>query len=482
MHSFEIFNQTVALTIRKIRPYNECIIIEILGKTCAQKEDIMKGNLLIVDDKDKLYESLAQIFEPIGYKTFYARNTHEAISAFREKSVHVVLLDIMLGEESGLECLKKLRKINKNIPVIMITGYASIDSAVESMKIGAYDYVKKPLDFEHLLKIVENAMKLFSLSEENEILKDRIIEFSPKICFINKQMIELHERAKKLASTELPILIVGENGTGKEMLADFIHTNSRRNTRKMQKINCASFPEGLLDNELFGHEKGAYTGADTQFQGIFERANKSTLFLDEIGDMPLSIQAKILRVLQNNEVRRLGGKETLNIDVRFIAATNKDLDEMKRNNQFREDLYYRLNTAIITIPPLRERKEDIPVLADFFLNEYAALNSLKKKTLSDTVLDVLISYHWPGNVRELKNTISYACAISSGDVIGKEDLPPIFNKIEAVETTGNIREEMEKMLIIKTLQKMNYNKRKAAEMLDMSRNTLYSKIEKYGIL
>ncbi len=471
-----------SLTIRKNRSYNGCVFFEHWRDRSVQKEDIMKGNLLIVDDKEKLYESLAQIFEPIGYKTFYARNTREAISAFRENSIHVVLLDIMLGEESGLDCLKKLRKINKNIPIIMITGYASVDSAVESMKLGAYDYVKKPLDFERLLKIIENAMKLSSLSEENEILKDRIMEFSPKICFVDKRMIELHERAKKLAATELPILIVGENGTGKEMLADFIHANSMRNTRKMQKINCASFPESLLDNELFGHEKGAYTGADSLFQGVFERANKSTLFLDEIGDMPLSIQSKILRVLQNNEVRRLGGKETLTIDVRFIAATNKNLEEMKRNNQFREDLYYRLNTAIISIPPLRERKDDIPVLADFFLKEYAAANSLNKKSLSDAVIDVLMSYHWPGNVRELKNTINYACAISTGDVIGGEDLPPFFNKIEAVETAGNIREEMEKMLIIKTLQKMNYNKRKAAELLDMSRNTLYSKLEKYGIL
>ena len=249
----------------------------------------MKNKILIIDDNVKLCKGLAQNFEQLGYQSFYAITGKEALGLFSKQHIHVVLLDIMLNGENGVNVLKELLLLNPNLPVIMITGYASVDTAIQSMKLGAFDYIKKPLDFDKLLKIVENAMKLSTLSEENRHLKNRLIELSPKIITNNKKMIALCEKAKKLAATNLPILIVGENGAGKEVIADFVHVNSPRSSREMIKINCAAFPETLLDNELFGHEKGAYTGANSSFKGVFEKADKSSLFLDEIGDMSVMV-------------------------------------------------------------------------------------------------------------------------------------------------------------------------------------------------
>jgi DNA-binding NtrC family response regulator len=445
----------------------------------------MKKTILIIDDKVKLCETLARTFDQLGYQTFYATNGKDAVRLFSQLQIHGVLLDIMLGEENGIDVLKQLLLLRKNIPVIMITGYASVDTAVQSLKLGAFDYVKKPLDLEQLVKVVENAIQISTLSEENQQLKNHLIEkLLPRIITQNARMLEVCDNAKKLAVTDLPILISGENGTGKEIMADFVHMHSPRNSRRMLKINCASFPETLLDNELFGHEKGAYTGANALFKGVFERAHKSSLFLDEIGDMPFSIQAKILRTLQNHELRRLGGTATITVDVRFIAATNKNLEKLIREERFREDLLYRLNTAVIHIPPLRERKEDIPLLVEHFLSDHAQTNSTRFNSINDAVRERFFHYHWPGNVRELKNVINYAAAVSSKESIDLDDLPPNFPTTlqqDVSETPGNIREEMEKNLIIKMLQKTDYNKKKTAEILNMSRKTLYSRLRKYGI-
>jgi DNA-binding NtrC family response regulator len=297
-------------------------------------------------------------------------------------------------------------------------------------------------------------------------------------------MHEICDHAKKLAATDLPVLITGENGTGKEIMADFIHRHSSRHARKMLKINCAAFPESLLDNELFGHEKGAYTGANVLFKGVFEQAHESSLFLDEIGDMPLAIQAKILRTLQNHEIRRLGGAAMITIDVRFITATNKDLGKLIREKAFREDLLYRLNTAVIHLPPLRERTDDIPLLAEYFLTEYARTNAAPLKRLSQAVEERFARYSWPGNIRQLKNVLNYAAAISARESLEDDDLPPTFlaaSQQHSPDSSGNIREEMEKNLILTMLQKTDYNKKKTAEMLNMSRKTLYSRLKKYGI-
>jgi DNA-binding NtrC family response regulator len=293
----------------------------------------MKKSLLVVDDKEKVCHSLVRNFNQRGYHTLYATTRAEALRLFSSQAIDAVLLDVMLGEESGLDVLADLRHQNSIIPVIMMTGYGSIGSAVESMKLGAVDYVTKPLNFEKLLAIVEH-VTLQSFSHAEHMVGDVAFP-APYIVTKNTRMIELCHKAERLAHTDLPILITGENGTGKEVLADFIHHHSARSQHTMLKINCAAFPETLLDNELFGHERGAYTGAEKDFRGVFERAHESSLFLDEIGDMPLTIQAKILRTLQHHEIRRIGGEHTIHIDVRFIAATNQGIDELLERKQFR---------------------------------------------------------------------------------------------------------------------------------------------------
>jgi DNA-binding NtrC family response regulator len=441
----------------------------------------MPQTLLIVDDKANMCKILTQTFAQLGYATFAATNGPDAMELLARHPIQVVLLDIMLGAENGIDVLQRILQLRRNTPVIMITGYASVETAVQSLKLGAFDYIKKPLDFEHLIKIVANALQVSQLHTENQQLKTHLFDLVPRIITKNSGLLDVCEEAKRLAATNLPILICGENGTGKEVLADLIHFSSPRKACKMLKINCAAFPETLLDNELFGHERGAYTGANTVFKGVFERAHTSSLFLDEIGDMPLTIQAKILRTLQNHEIRRLGGNSTITVDVRFIAATNKDLAKLIREEKFREDLFYRLNTAVIHLPPLRERKEDLPLLVEHFLAEYAQANATSVKRISETVREKFSHYHWPGNIRELKNMLNYAAAISLDETIALDDLPRDFHHALQQTQSGNIREEMEKTLILKMLQKTAYNKKKTAEILNMSRKTLYSRLKKYGI-
>ncbi len=442
----------------------------------------MKHGVLIVDDKEKLCTSLQQNFEHVGYDCSYALTSAAAFKMLAAKPARVVLLDVALGSESGVEVLKSILKRHPTIPVIMITGYGTIETAVQSIKLGAYDYVQKPLDFNKLLRIVENAIKLSVLHEENLKIKSRIKEFFPKTITHNGRMLDLISKAERLASTDLPVLITGESGTGKEHMAEFIHNRSSRSSHGMLSINCAAFPEHLLDNELFGHERGAFTGADARFVGLFEKADKTTLFLDEIGDMQVPTQAKILRTLQNKEIRRIGSNETIIVDVRFIAATNKSIESLIQEKRFREDLSYRLNTAVIHIPPLRERKEDVPLLVDYLMAEFCRGNDIPVKTLSPEVHDLFMSYPWPGNIRELKNVTSYAAAISHDEVVGIGDLPPSFSEVHREELQYGPLEESERTIIVKTLQKVAYNKKEAAELLRISRKTLYNKLSQYGIL
>ncbi len=443
----------------------------------------MKPTILLIDDNIKILESLADLLVPLGFKTLSATNTREAVSRLAEDRIDVVLLDVRLGDENGIDCFRELRRVDDQLPVIIITGYATVDNAVEAMKLGAFDYFKKPLDFERLIKVIENAAKLRTLASENRQLKAHISRNSVR--YTSGKMRELLDKASLLAETELPILVLGENGTGKEMIADLVHDRSRRSGKEFHKINCAAFPESLLDNELFGHDKGSYTGAVSDFKGVFERANGGTLFLDEIGDMPLTIQAKILRVLQNNEIRRIGGRETLSVNVRFIAATNKDLSGLIRNGLFREDLYYRLNAATISVPPLRERKEDLLLLCDYFLDEFELENGPPRKALSPEVVSLFTSYRWPGNVRELRNTIMYIAAVCRDRIITPKVLPPIFS---ATRDAGRIDkpessrlQDLERQAIAEAFRETGGNKKQTAERLGMSRNTLYRKLREYGI-
>ena len=432
----------------------------------------MKKHVLVIDDKLQLCKSLQLNFEELGYKYSYALNSIDAFTIIGKTRVDVILLDLSLGEENGLNVLREIKKRDTDIPVIMITGYGSIDSAVTAMKFGAADYVQKPLKFDSLYKIVELNLtnKAESLSENADM-----ISVSPKI----KGLLA---KAKKLAVTDFPVLITGESGTGKEHMARYIHNESLRANTELHTINCASFPENLLDNELFGHEKGAYTGADKDFKGIFERSDGGTLFLDEIGDMSLATQAKILRTLQNNEIRRIGGQRNIKINVRIIGATNKELGQLINQKKFREDLFYRLNTAVLEVPSLRNRKEDILPLAEFFLLHMPGA----ERRLADKTKQLLTGYEWPGNIRELKNTIRYAAAISEGEEIQVTELPESI-KVDAVpvrdaeSNSGESLEDVEKDLILRTLRETHDNKKLTAQKLKISRRTLYNKLEKYAI-
>lgn len=461
------------------------------------------NRLLIVDDNLKVAKSLESILGIDGYICDCATTSDEAMTLIKENKPDVVLLDIMLGSENGIDCLKKIKKDFINLPVIMITGYGTIENAVLSMKLGAFDFIQKPFNFEHLKQIINNAIKLIELKKENDSLHDLIANVGPKPIYISSSMKDLYTRAYNIALTDLPVFITGETGTGKELLADYIHINSVRRNKPFNKINCAAFPESLLDNELFGHEKGSFTGASNQFKGIFERSDEGSLLLDEIGDMPLAIQAKILRVLQNSEIRRIGGSEIIKLNVRFIAATNKDLENLIKEGMFREDLYYRLNAITLKIPPLRERIDDIPLLAEHFIKEFSASSYLNKKTFSQEAFQAIVSYDWPGNIRELKNVVMYACAISKENIIKLSDLPDTIvrnttNSIKAQISGNNFtlpkyhqfdskygldpRSAAEAEIIKSVLIQCNYNKKKCAEILRISRNTLYRKLSQYGII
>ena len=442
----------------------------------------MPIDILIIDDNVKLAAGLKRNFDRLGYAAHTAANAVEAFALLPKRPVRTVLLDIVLGDEDGLLVLEEIHSMRPKLPVIMITGYGSIESAVRSVKSGAYDYVQKPLDFNKLLKLVENAVKLGDLQKENSSLRSRIMELTENIITQNAAVLDVIEKARRLAATDISVLIQGENGTGKELLANLIHNASARSARRMITVNSAAFPDSLLDNELFGHEKGAYTGADSRFIGIFERAGGGALYLDEIGDMSLPTQAKILRTLQNQEIRRIGGDKTIKIDVRFIASTNRDLNRLIEKKQFREDLFYRLNAATLVLPPLRERRDDIPLLTDHFLSRSSRDNAKRVESVSSEVMARFMKHPWPGNIRELKNTINYAATMTADDAIHREDLPSgLMEPARDRRTGAGVLEEAEKRLILRALKETSWNKRKAAAVLSISRKTLYNKLAKYEL-
>lgn len=441
----------------------------------------MACSILVIDDNQKICETLSENFSREGYRCSHATESTAAFSILEKNCIDVVVLDIRLGVENGLEVLSRIKERYADQAVVMITAFGDIDSAVKSMKLGAFDYLQKPVKFERLLETIENAA---SQTRIKKISGDDFsgVESKTEEMLSNVPcMRQLFERARQFAKTDLPVLLIGESGTGKELFTDFIHKNSQVARNQLIKINCSAFAESLLDAELFGHEKGAFTGADREFKGVFERADGGSLVLDEIGDMPPSIQAKILRTLQNNEIRRVGGNKTIKVKVRFIASTNKNLEQLITEKNFREDLYYRLNTVTLKLPPLRERRGDIQCLATYLLKHAALGGDKPEKILSEDAMKLLLEYDWPGNIRELKNILNYAAALTERTVIEVRDLPPAFlNKISAPSDL-NIRYKMEKDLIIEILEKYNFNKKKTAEELNMSRKTLYAKMEKYEI-
>jgi len=451
-------------------------------------------SILIVDDEQSIRDSLTGILQDEGFSTQTATNGEEALAQLREEKPDLVLLDIWMPGMDGLVTLARLRAQYPDQVVIMMSGHGTIETAVKATKLGAHDFIEKPLSLEKLLVCIQNALKLTRLVEENRELKAKIAkEYEMIGC--SAAITELKRQIEIVAPTSGWALITGENGTGKELVARAIHTLSLRSSKPFIEVNCAAIPEDLIESELFGHERGSFTGATAQRRGKFDLAHEGTLFLDEIGDMSLKTQAKVLRILQERKFERVGGNRTIEVDVRVIAATNKDLSQEIGAGTFREDLYYRLNVIPFHVPPLRERREDIPLLASHFLDYFCRKEGRETKSLDDTALEALLRYSWPGNVRELKNLIERLVILVPSKVISRAQLPLSVttqapaaagagdgaDSALAVDTFREAREEFEKEFLLRKLEENDWNVSRTAEAIDMERSNLHRKIRSYGI-
>lgn len=447
----------------------------------------MPSKTVLVADDEKAHRLMLRAhLEREGLDVVEASDGQDAIAKAGERFVDLVLMDIRMPVIDGMEALAKIKKLNPAIAVIIMTAYGSIDSAVEALKSGAEDYLTKPLDMDELIFKVKKALRYRQLEEENVLQKERLgtrFAFS-RIIGTSPSIRKLFETLSMVAPTEATILLLGESGTGKELVANAIHQNSPRRERPYVKVNCAALPETLLESELFGHEKGAFTGAIEKKKGRFERADGGTIFLDEIGEMSLPTQTKILRVLQEREFEAVGGTKSIKVDVRVIAATNKQLEQEVSKGRFREDLYYRINVVPITIPPLRERKEDIPLLAEHFLRIYGEKNKRAIRGFAPAVMQAFIHHTWPGNVRELENIVERMVIMSRGDAIALDDLPPALANLQQEEgktpSPTSLR-DVERETIVKTLHQTKGNRTKTAAILGITRKTLQNKIKEYGI-
>jgi two-component system response regulator HydG len=450
----------------------------------------MTPKILIVDDETAHCQMLEAVLKVEKYATQRAQDGQSAIEAVKERFYDLILMDIRMNRVGGIEALEKIKEISPDIPIIMMTAYASVDTAVQAMRSGAYDYLTKPLDIDELKILVAKALRHHQLEKENIFLKEQLgsrFDFS-NIIGRSRTMKELLETVAMVAPSEATVLILGESGTGTELIANAIHQNSPRSSYPFIKVNCAALPETLLESELFGHEKGAFTGAVSRRQGRFHLAHKGSILLDEIAEMSMATQSKILRVLQEREFEPIGSSETFKVDTRIITATNKNLEEEVRANRFREDLYYRINVVNLTVPSLRDRREDIPLLVDFFLKRYAKKNHRNLKGFTPKAMDLLMRYDWPGNIRELENVVERSVIMVRGDFITPDEFPgvlksldPEYEQISAEMLSGKSLKEMEKAMITRTLQETDGNRTRAAEILGISRRTLQLKLKEYGV-
>lgn len=443
----------------------------------------MAFTVLVVDDEEGIRQSLGDILEDEGYEIISAENGRDALSIIETDSPDLVFLDIWLPDRDGIEILEEIRTKKPTLPVVMISGHATIDLAVKATRIGAYDFLEKPLSLDRVLLTAQRALERGVLEKEFLALKEDI---SRKWQLIgNSEIIkQLKRQINILAANTSRVLITGESGTGKELVARLIHFSGPRAGNPFIEVNCAAIPHELIESELFGHEKGSFTGAHERKKGKFELADNGTLFLDEIGDMSLQTQAKVLRVIETQEFQRVGGSKKIRVDVRIIAATNKDLQEEVKKGTFREDLFFRLNVIPLHIPPLRERKEDIPLLVNFFLEEFSREYKKSKKTLTDKALKALINYDWPGNVRELKNIIERLVIMTLAETITEKDISlyEIGKKdYFSYKTLKEAREAFEKDFILLKLKENNWNISKTAEALNIERSNLHRKIKSYGL-
>ncbi len=442
-----------------------------------------KVTILVVDDEESILETLTGILEDEGYEVISASSGEGALNKFSETVPDVVLLDVWMPDMDGIETLKKIREKNSNASIIMISGHSNIDTAVHAIKLGAYDFLEKPLSLEKVLILIRRALEKQTLEKENIELKSSISE-KWELLGESQKILDLKENIMKAAASVGRVIIYGESGSGKELVARALHTQSNRKNKSFVEVNCAAIPHELIESELFGHEKGSFTGAFESKKGKFELADEGTLFLDEIGDMSLATQAKVLRVIETQEFQRVGGSKKIKVDVRIIAATNKDLQDEIEKSEFREDLYFRLNVIPINVPPLRERKYDVPLLVRHFLKNLAQQYGQKPKKMTKTTLRSLTDYDWPGNVRELKNTIERFVIMNRSETIDVKEVQPYRgakNDFASYKTLRDAREHFEKDFILKKLQENNWNVSKTAEDLEIERSNLHRKIKSLGI-
>ncbi len=443
-----------------------------------------KATILVVDDEQSILETLTGILEDEGYHVVTASSGKSALAEFSYSAPDIVLLDVWMPDMDGIETLKRMRERKKDVCIIMISGHSNIDTAVHAIKLGAYDFLEKPLSLEKILILVRRALEKQKLEKENIELRNsisrkwEIIGESPRI-------VDLRNKIMQAAASQGRVIIFGESGAGKELVARALHNKSNRKNKSFIEVNCAAIPHELIESELFGHEKGSFTGAFESKKGKFELAHEGTLFLDEIGDMSPATQAKVLRVIETQEFQRVGGSRKIKVDVRIIAATNKDLHAEIEKGNFREDLYFRLNVIPVTVPPLRERKDDIPLLVKYFLENFAQQYGQRPKKVSKATLRALMDYDWPGNVRELKNTIERFVIMNPFETIDVREVQTYSraakNHYSSCKTLRDAREQFEKDFILRKLQENNWNISKTAEDLEIERSNLHRKIKALGI-
>ncbi len=451
----------------------------------------MARSILVVDDEESIIKSLEGILTDEGFEVRNAVNGRAALDKIEEEIPDLVLLDIWMPEMDGIETLVKIKETCPGLQVVMMSGHGTIETAVKATKLGAYDFIEKPLSLEKVLLTINNALEHRRLEEEISLLKERE-KGRNRITGNSEAILDLKEQIRIVAPTNAWVLISGENGTGKELVAHTIYRLSKRSHKPMVEVNCAAIPEELIESELFGHEKGAFTGAGAMKRGKFDLAHEATLFLDEIGDMSLKAQSKTLRILQERKFERVGGSKTIHVDVRVIAATNKDLEAEIERAAFREDLYFRLNVIPIRVPPLRERVEDIPKLIEEFTGEFSFDTNQPSKRFSADAIQMLMRYHWPGNVRELKNLVERLVIMTASDEIRAVDIPPPFNQAESsggetevsledFDTYREARAQFEKAFIARKLREYNGNVSQTAEAIGLERSNLHKKIKAYGL-
>lgn len=447
----------------------------------------MKPLILIVDDEEGIRETLSEILEDEGYQVIMASTGEEAINIFQKEIPDLVFLDIWLPGMDGIETLRAIKDLKREVPVIMISGHGTIELVVKAMQMGARDFIEKPLSLDRVVISAKNALAMSNLERENRHLRENLLK-KWNLIGESKEIKYLRSQVDRAAKSNSRVLITGESGSGKDLVARLLHSLSNRASKPFIEVNCAAIPQELIESELFGHEKGSFTGAFERKKGKFELADAGTLFLDEIGDMSLQTQAKVLRIIETQEFQRVGGNSNIKVDVRIIAATNKDLQREVSKGNFREDLFFRLNVIPLSVPPLRDRKEDIPLLIEYFVRTISEEYGQRPKRITPEAISILQNYDWPGNVRELKNTIERLLIMTPSEIITDKDININLGSVAEMtnyfryRTLKEARDAFERDFIRSKLQENNWNISKTAEQLDIERSNLHRKIKAYNIL